>query len=590
MEKPNVALGLEPFTGADTQLERENALSAARINSKTIGIGIFFGAIIMLIFYLVGLRFHADLPVPVFFISIGLIILSLLYQIFFFDLTRGFSGMVIFEITLAAIAFHYIYSIPTYGLYGTDPYFDATSVRAILESGHIAGVPAYVQITSFFPVLHIMGAQISLITGIDYLSIAKWFPAIIGSITIPMMYLLVRFLFKSTKAALLAALFYTCIQHYIMFESLFVRETIGIIMAVSSMYFFTTAVASKHPIAYRSLAIISLGGTIVAHHLTSVMLMMLLAIYWIFSLLSRVNAPGLSGIAETNKNRMSLSFLLIGIVGTLAYWLTTVVQPMQIGVYYLDNILTPSVWGSRTILNSQTAGIGSLNLRYNFLVFGSYISYAIFGLILLYKSFSRRGSHFLETPVFTLYLVICGALGFLSYFVLPATIGGDRFLAFGWLFAAGPLALAIIEFKNKLMIGVSAFMILFFLFINLFTIHPTIWDPNSSGVGGAASREDFAMAKTVDFSDGEILTYQNDIMTIYAEQNKLGTDAYFLFEPVDINRYKWVIINRKALVEEGLYTTFTKEAIEKMAAIESGDNPDYNRLYESNNLAVLQAK
>ena len=561
-----------------------------RIDSRLIGIGIFFGAVTILIFYLLGLRYEVHFPAALFFISIALIAGALLYQILLSNLTRGFSGLVILQIALASIVFHYIYQIPTYGLYGTDAYYDLASMEAILESGYIAGVPGYVQITSFFPVIHIMGAELSLVTGIDAFNVAKWFPAIIGSLTIPMIYLLVRHLFKREKAALLAAFLYACIQHYIMFSSLFVRETVGIVLAISCVYFYIAARGSRHPLAYRTLSIMFLAGTIIAHHLTSLMLLVFLFFYWIFTVFRK---PALSKgrLPERGyKEGMSFSLFLMGAIGTLTYWLTTVVEPVQIGMLYLNNILTPSIWGTRTILEQDTGVMLLPNLRYYFLIYGSYLIYLIFGGILLYRSFSRRGTPNIETPAFTVYLILCGILGFMSYFVLPPTVGGDRFLAFGWLFAFGPLAIAIIEFKNKIAVSLSGLAILAFIFINLYTIHPTIWNPESRGVGGAALREDFALAEKVDFTNGGVVGYQNNIMTIYEVQKILGTDAYFLLDDIELDRYRWIIVNRPGLEEEGLYSEYTRKIIADMAMLDSGNSVDYNRIYESNNLVIFQRR
>ena len=178
----------------------------------------------------------------------------------------------------------------------------------------------------------------------------------------------------------------------------------------------------------------------------------------------------------------------------------------------------------------------------------------------------------------------------MSYFVLPPTVGGDRFLAFGWLFAFGALAAAMLEFRNSFMISVSVVMVLFFIFTNLFTIHPTLWDPKSSGVGGAASQEDFALSDSIDFTRGTILGYQNDIMTIYERQRVLGDDAFFLIDPVEINRYRWVIINREGLNEEGLYSSYTKDIIAAMGHLDESTNRNYNRMYESNNLVVFEKR
>lgn len=590
VNKSDMEMEIDTISGEQVAIG-EVVSAKAYVGQKFAGVGIFFGSVVLLIFYLLSIRFGVNFPVPVFFISISLIALSLLYQIFFVDLSRGFAGMIVFETTVAAIAFHLIYQLPFYGIYGTDAYMDMASMQAILQSGHIAGVLNYTQITSFFPVIHIMGADLSLVTGIDYFNVAKWFPSVIGAATIPMVFLLARFLFKREKAALLAVLLFAVLQQYVMFASLFVRETVALTLAISTVYFFVTSKSSSHPLVYRILALLCLAGTIIAHHLTSLMLIIVLAIYWIFTALAKIPTPGEKLAADTQDRRISFSFLLIAVIGTLLWWLTNITQPVQIGMYFLDNLLAPSTWGLHTIFSQSTMGIASLpDLRYYFLVYGTYFSDFLFGLMLVYKSFSRRGTHYLETPVFTLYLFICGVLGFLSYFALPPTIGGDRFLVFGWLFASGPLALVIIEYKDSFMVGISAILILFFISVNLFTIHPTMWDPNASGVGGAASKEDFSMAQTVDFSVGDIIGYQNDIMTVYEVQKKLGTDTSLLLDPTDLNTFKWIIVNRPSMNEEAIYSSDTKNVLEKMKQLESGNSPDYNRLYESNNLAILEKR
>ena len=395
-------------------------------------------------------------------------------------------------------------------------------------------------------------------------------------------------LFKQEKAALLSALLYGVIQHYIIFGSLFVRETIAIVMVISCIYLYITARASGHPVAYRSLSILCLAGTVLAHHLTSVMLISLLAIYWMFTVLART-ALGKQIFRNTTGEGVSLSLLLLALIGTLTYWITTVTEPMQLLIVFVNNVFTPSIWGIRTILQQETAG--SLpNLRYYFLIYGSYISYAIFGLFLVYKSLSRTGNRQLETTVFTSYLIMCGIIGIMSFYLLPPTVGGDRFLAFGWLFALGPLALTIVEFRHKLTVYFSMFLILFFIFINLYTIHPTLWDQGASGAGGAAHPDDFALAETIDFSNGNILGYQNSITTIYDAQNELGTDAFFLVDPIDLKDFRWVIINRASLKEEGLYSEYTRNMIRAMEHLEIEESTGYYKIYESNNLCVLEQR
>ena len=68
-------------------------------------------------------------------------------------------------------------------------------------------------------------------------------------------------------------------QHHILFSSLFIRETIALVLAVGCLYLYFSARSSAHPATYYALSIISLAGTVLAHHLTGFMLLILLLIH-----------------------------------------------------------------------------------------------------------------------------------------------------------------------------------------------------------------------------------------------------------------------------------------------------------------------
>lgn len=551
---------------------------------------VFFSAMLMLVFYLLGVRFQVAISSAFFFLPIAVMVIILLYQVLGITLSSGFNKVLLVEIMAAALVFHFIYQIPTYSLYGSDSYYDLASLRAIMESGHVGGVDKYVQITSFFPMIHILGAQYSLVSGADYVTVAKWLPSVLAVIGIPVIFLLVRFLFKKEKAGLLAALLYAVMQHHILFGSLFVRETIAIVLAIGCVYLYVASRSSQTPFVYRGLALLCLAGTILAHHLTSVMLIVILLIYWLFSVFTRPAGEGKGLFRNLSGERVSLSFLILAVVGTLTYWMINIDQPVQVLMFFVSNIFDPATWGLRTILEQGEGGLTSLpTLRYYVLIYGSYAVYAVFGLVLIWRSLKKGRDAHLETRIFTVYLVLCGVIGVMSYYLLPPTIGGDRFLTFGWLFAIGPVALAIIEFRGRFVKAMAVSLVLAFAFINLFTIHPTLWDARAQGAGGAAGREDFALAETVNFRDN-IIGYMTNIMTVYSVQNTMGTDTTLLAESLDLDDFEWIIINRQGLHEEGIYSRHTRETVEKMTTLESADNPMYVRTYESNNLAVFKQR
>ncbi len=551
---------------------------------------IFSAASTTLILYLLGLRFHAYLPVPLFLISIGVIIGIVIYQIGFLKLEGKFVYVVLLEITITNLLFHLIYQIPGYGLWGSDAYADFASMKSILESGFIMGIPEYVQITSYFPVLHIIGSQVSLVTNIDSLEVAKYLPSILDMVIVPLFYLFIVQLFKHKKAALLGAVLFICLQHRSLFGSFFIRETIGVILAFGCVYLYFAAKSSQHIIVYRILAILLLACTVLAHHLTSMMLIIFLIIHYVIT-----NTGFLKSFKKwlfpdgAYGETISLSFLLLAIVITFAYWVTTVIVPLRALASFVSDLLTPATWGQGTYVDLTGLGFVLPTFRYYVLLYGSYFCYLVFGLILLGRIKPKTGSRHIEMYSLTAYLVLCGFLGIVSFFLIPATVIGNRFLTFGWLFAFGPLIVAITEYKSKWLVRFCGAVIVLFLFSNMFTIHPTEWNPDEIGSGGTASLQDFTLAETIDFSQGRLLANLNNITSIYYVQNvETGTNIYTLPRNIDINEYSWIIINRKGLDNEGLYSESTFDAIAKLRKLDKEDSSSFYTAYESNNLSVLK--
>ncbi len=552
---------------------------------------IFTAASITLLLYLLGLRFHAYLPVPLFLISIGIIISVIIYQIGFLKLEGRFVNVVLFEITVANLLFHLIYQIPGYGLWGSDAYSDFASMKSILESGFIMGIPEYVQITSYFPILHVIGTQVTLVTNVDSLEVAKYLPSILDMVIVPLFYLFVVQLFKNKKAALLGALLFICLQHRSTFGSFFIRETIGVILAFGFVYLYTAAKSTQHVIVYRILAIVMLACTVLAHHLTSMMIIIFLIIHFIITntgILKRVKNKVFPN--DIHGETVSFTILILATVITFTYWVTTVIVPLRALASFVSDLLTPATWGKGTYVDLTGLGFILPTFRYYVLVYGSYFCYLTFGLLLLGRLKPKAGSRHLEMYSFTAYLIVCGILGIISFFLIPATVIGNRFLTFGWLFAFGPLVVAITEYRHKWLVRFSIVIVVFFLFSNMFTIHPTEWNPNESGSGATASFQDFILADTIDFSHGRILANLNNITAIYYKQNvQNGTNIYTITRNISIYNYDWIIINRTGLDEEGLYSKATFDVISELRKLYEEGSPSYYIAYESDNLLVLKS-
>ncbi len=552
-------------------------------------VGIFAGAALTLFFYLLGLRYHAYIPTAFFLGAAGIMVLTILYQCFALELGSATRVIVLTEVIVCNVALHLIFQLPGYGLWGSDAYADLASLKGILTSDHVRGALQYVQLTSYFPVLHVLGAQIVQVTGLDAFEVAKWFPSIIDIATVPLVFVLIRKIFRSDRAALLSALLLIALQQHMEFGSFFVRETIALVLAVSCVYFYIAAESSEHPVAYRVISMFLLGATVLAHHLTSALLVVFLAVYYLVSRLGKSRAaekaylgPGMIGYD------IALSFVIMAAVATLAYWVNTVIVPLQILGSFVTDLLTPSSWGKGTYVDLTGMGVMLPTFRYYILIYGSYLCYVIFGLILLSKVRPRNGSRHLQTYAFTVFLAICGALGAVSFFLLPRTVIGNRFLTFAWLFAFGPLAIAAFGYRRTLAVAGVASALIAYVLINVYTIHPTEWDPTSKGSGATASFQDFSLANTVDFRQGDILGTTNNISAIYGTQNVQGSDLFGLSRGVNFDDYTWIVVNRKALEEEALYSRVTINSMDQMKRLDQEGSPGFDTVFQSNNLAVFE--
>lgn len=552
-------------------------------------VGIFAGAALTLFFYLLGLRYHAYIPTVFFLLSAGIMVLTILYQCFALEFGSATTVIVLTEVVVCNVALHLIFQLPGYGLWGSDAYADLASLKGILISDHVRGAPQYVQLTSYFPVLHVLGAQIVQMTGLDSFEVAKWFPSVIDVAMVPLVFILIRRIFRSDKAAVLAALLLVTLQQHMEFGSFFVRETIAVVLAVSCVYFYHAAESSEHPVAYRVISMFLLGATVLAHHLTSALLVVFLAVHYLVSRLGRSRVaekvylgPGMVGYD------MALSFVIMAGVATVAYWVNTVIVPLQILGSFVTDLLTPSSWGKGTYVDLTGMGVMLPTFRYYVLIYGSYLCYLIFGLVLLSKMRPKSGSRHLETYSFTVFLAICGVLGAVSFFLLPRTVIGNRFLTFAWLFAFGPLAIAAFGYRRTLAVAGIVCGLVAYVLINLYTIHPTEWDPTSKGSGATASFQDFSLANTVDFRQGEILGTTNNIAAIYGTQNVQGNDLFGLSRGVNFGDYTWIVVNRKALEEEALYSRVTINSMDEMRRLDEKGSPGFDTVFESNNLAVFE--
>ena len=465
-------------------------------------------------------------------------------------------------------------------------------VKGILSSGSVMGDPQYIGSSSYFPMIHTLGAQLSLITDIDLFTVVKWFPSLLDVALIPLLYLLVRNIFKEERIALLSALLFVGMQHHILLSSLFIRETIALVLAVCCIYLYFSARSSAHPATHYALSMMCLVGTVLAHHLTSFMLLAFLLIHFLVTKMSELPFLRRTYFGDNVTGmKFTITFVLFAFVAVFTYWTYVVVSPLYTLATFTREILTPSQWGIATY--SEVAGISAtsiLTIRGYIIFYGFYSFLLIFGAILLYHLLSRAKNSRVETYSFTLYLFLCGLAGLVAMYVVGYRAGPARYLMFGWLFGFAPLVVAILKGKRKLLTRIGIFLLVAFMFFNIYMIEPTAWDARAEGVPNATTAGDYALARTFDFSSGEPAGHQSSIMAIYDVHNNLGT-RIFASSEVDLQKFDWVIVQKQVLeLEEKYYGEPRTEIIATLERFATEGSVDHNKSYESNSLSVFKLR
>jgi len=563
------------------------------LNSKVSTVGMFFAAAALLVFYLLSIRWHVYLSVTLFWVAVALMLSTTVYQILRIELSSSYAKVVLLEIAVTCFVFHLIYQIPYYGLPDPDAYRDMASAKGILSSGFVMGDPNYISHYSYFPIIHIFGATLSMITGINLFSVAKWFPSLLDVALIPLLYLLVRSIFKEEKVALLSALLFACLQNHILYSSLFIRETYALVLAVCCIYLYFSAKHSPHPATNYALSIMCLIGTVFAHHLTSFMLLIFLSTHFLLTKAAEVPFFRRTYFGHNiTREKITTTFLLIAFVATLAYWIFVAMSPLYTLTTFVRSIFTPSQWGVNTYAAiAGLSAVSTLTIRGHIIFYGFYFFLLIFGLILLYGLLPRAKNRRVETYSFTLFLFLCGLVGFLSLYLVAPAAFPDRFLTYGWLFGFAPLAVAILKGKHKWLRRIGVLLLIAFMLFNIYMIDPTAWDARAEGVSAATSEDDYALANTIDFSIGKIFGPPNALMAIYDVHNNLGTIWYGGVSEVDLTKFDWVIINKKELeLEERYYREPRTETIAALERLATEGSTDYNKVYESNSLLVFKRR
>jgi hypothetical protein len=434
-----------------------------------------------------------EYDIIIFWVSILLMLGTVIYQIFFIKN----NILVLFEIFIIFLLLHLVQQIGYYGLRGIDSYIDYNLLKSILNNHNfILG-----QGVEGWPMIHIFSSSFSLITKIDPLLVAKFFPSFISSIIIFPLYLLIVNIYKNKKIALFSCLIFGTIPQFMSFEAAFVRETFALFIMILFLYIIYI---SKKRNDYRLTlcSFILIPVIVFAHHFTSLMIIILLGIYLVVSKLMPYIYRKDINIKKRLSGIINIKIIfLVTLVAIIAYWIYHAVFIVEYSLDILYETIGISSDIGPTYAERIQLNTSIVTLRGNIIYYGFFLFHFLFAFILLIKLITRKNNQKIEDTSFTMFFFFCLFYGYLALYEIGSFIFPDRFLPFAWMFGIIPLVGYLLILKRDISKKILCVLLIFFVVYNLNNITIELYTGDHSKIGVLATERDYLIAERVDFPE-----------------------------------------------------------------------------------------
>ena len=494
----------------------------------------------LLFFLNLQLNLSDQSNVIIFWLSILLMVGSVLYQVFFIE-NKIF---VFFEIFIIILLLHLVYQLGFYGLNGSDPYLDYDLLKTIINNNHfVLG-----QEVDGWPMLHIFSSGISFVTNIDPFIIAKFLPSFISSIIILPFYLLIYEINKDKKVALFSCLVFGTIPKFMSFEASFVRETFALFIMIFFIYVVYIS-KKRNDNRFSMLPFLFIAVVVFAHHLTAFLILMLFGVYIVASkvipLIYRKDRTFLSILS----GRININIIfLTTLIAVVAYWMYHAVFVLEHSIDFVDEILGLK-YVATTYAQAINLNTPIITLQGKIIYYGFFFFHLLFSLILLIKFIKIKNRQKIEDTSFSIFFFFCMFYAFLALYVVGSLPFPDRFLPFAWMFGIIPITGFLLIFKKDIFKKILVIMIVIFLLYNIYNIEPDYYTGNTSNTGTVATEKEYIIAKRYDFPD-KYYGYDGVVAAIFDIQGiKQRTGGVSISELGDAFDYKTM-----AVISEQIYS------------------------------------
>lgn len=458
-----------------------------KLKDEHIHVLLYFAFAMILLWYLINVRFKHYPHVSIFWISIIVMLSLIAYQIIKLDENTNQHLRILLQILIFVLIIRLVYT-PTTGLFGHDPYREYAVAREILKNGwSLSTVPRHLGGNEHsYPMVHFLGIISSKITGLDLFTVANWFPNFYSLPTILFIYILTFRVYNSKKAGLLASFGFGMLNSFVMFHSLFHRETIAFVMFIAAIYSYYIARRYKKQ-RYPILALLFFATCILAHHLTSFFLILFFILFYAIQKMLSIIQTTKSTIPkrifkslEVEKEQFTVfdKFMLLIILCISCFIIYVGLPHSHLINVGIREFLAFDPFALKHELSIAIPEI----LRYKILLIGEITFALIFGVISIYAIFLRGEK---RTNLDVTFLAWGALIGIGSLLLFQSKDFGhicmvSRYLTFAYvpLFILSGYATSQ-KIKEKKRIGVILLVIfLIFASINVYRIPPYLYTEN----------------------------------------------------------------------------------------------------------------
>lgn len=562
--------------------------------NKYVLTGIFFAFTTLFFTYLFSMRFHTYLPYSVFWVSIISMVLILLFQIMT-TANEGYEKILVLEILIYSISLHLLYQIPYYGLFDSDSYEYVMVSKQIIKHGVILPVRIGENDVPSWPATSIFGASLNLMLGITLLSVAKWFPSFFAGIFISIFYLFVRKIFEK-KTALLSVMVYSSLYYFTGKGSTFVGQIFALVPLTCVLFLLLDKEnnnnTNKNKVNRILISILCLGTLSFSHHVTGFILALICFIHF-------ATSTGLKFL-ERRKGlflkkpilNVSLTFVFLTSIAFISYSIYVNGLALAKLVSFMKFILFPEKAGLGTFSDVYNISASKIfTLRGMILYYGFYLFNIIFGLVILYNILFQYKKHRPEFFSFSFFLLVNGVFGLVQLYILPVKQTGldpERILLLGWILGSCAVVHCLINNRKKFYYYVGILLLTLFIVYNLYSINFGVWDPKYEDIPGNVLIENYALAKTINFSPNVAAT-KNDILALYDVQ---GFYAKNMITQTlkDIKDLDYIIINKIRIENDIKDAQKNRYPHDKNVLYQYVHlmNKGTNKIFDSNKLMVIK--